>query len=264
MYRSRRYRRLGFGLLELLVLVGNLLILAGLLVPAVQQVREAASRTQCMNNIRQLCLAMHNCANAYQNELPAIGGAFPKGQKTYGTIHFHFLPFVEQAELYNKAKGAVWQNGVWATPVLMFLCPSDEGAPVNHRYKKWLATCNYAANWAVFGSQGARMPATFTDGLSNTIVFAERYQMCGKTPCAWGYPEIFYYAPMYAHYSEAKFQVTPAAAKCDPALAQTPHPAGIIVGLGDASARVLSKAISPQTWWYACTPSGGEILGNDW
>jgi hypothetical protein len=68
---------------------------------------------------------------------------------------------------------------------------------------------------------------------------------------------------MYAHYSAAKFQVTPAAVDCDPTLAQTPHPAGMIVGMADASARVLSNSISPQTWWYACTPAGGEILGPD-
>jgi type II secretory pathway pseudopilin PulG len=259
----RLNRRPGFGLVELLVVLGLLTLLAGLLLPAVQKAQEEANRARCTNNFKQICLATINCADTYGKTLPAVVGAFPKNQKTYGTLHFHILPFLEQAQLYNHAQGAVWRNRVWSTAVPLFLCPSDDSEAANSQYKNWLATCNYAANWQVFGASGARFPASFRDGTSNTIMFAERYQMCGQTPCAWGYPEVYYYAPMYAYYSEAKFQVTPAAADCDPTLAQTPHPAGMIVGMGDCSARVLSKAISPQTWWYACTPAGGEILGPD-
>jgi hypothetical protein len=261
---SPKKKQAGFALVELLVVLGLLMFLAGLLLPAVQKVREAADRARCTNNLKQICLAMHNCSDTYLGNLPGVVGTFPKNQKTYGTIHFHLLPFLEQAELYNRAKGAVWRMGAWSQPVELFLCPSDETAPANHQYKRWLATCNYVANWAAFGANGARFPASFTDGTSNTIVFAERYQICGQTPCAWGYPEIYYFAPMYAHYSQAKFQVTPSAGECDPALAQTPHPAGITAGIGDGSVRTISQSISPQTWWYACTPNGGEVLGPDW
>lgn len=255
-------QRRGLSLIELIIVLAFFCILLGLLLPAVQQAQDAANRAICQNNLKQLCLAMHNIASVHGGDIPAVAGAFPKNQKTYGTIHFHLLPYLEEDKLYKEAKGAVWQNGVWSTPVKLFLCPSDESEPANNQYKNWLATCNYAANFAVFGTQGARMPATFADGTSNTIVFAERYQMCGQTPCAWGYPVIDYYAPMFARYSEAKFQIAPSIRQCDPALAQTPHSSGMNVAMGDGSVRILST-VSPQTWWYACTPNGGEVLGPD-
>jgi hypothetical protein len=69
---------------------------------------------------------------------------------------------------------------------------------------------------------------------------------------------------MFAYYSHAKFQPLPSQAKCNPALAQSVHLAGIPVCMGDGSVRHLSYGISPQTWWYACTPAGGETLGADW
>jgi hypothetical protein len=117
----------------------------------------------------------------------------------------------------------------------------------------------------VFGRKPfASIPQTFQDGTSLTIAFTERYQMCNDNRCAWGYPELYYWAPMFAYYSEGKFQVRPAADQCDPALPQSIHPEGIHVAMGDASVRNVSPTISPQTWWYACTPAGGETLGKDW
>ena len=114
---------------------------------------------------------------------------------------------------------------------------------------------------------GARIPASFPDGTSNTIGFTERYQRCGEDACAWGYWGDYYWTPVFAYfpgYSKAKFQVAPRGNDCNPALAQTAHPAGIMVGMGDASTRSVSGDISTQTWWAACTPAGGEVLGADW
>jgi hypothetical protein len=51
---------------------------------------------------------------------------------------------------------------------------------------------------------------------------------------------------------------------CDYRLAQSPHPGGIQVGLGDGSARFVSGSVSGETWWAACTPGNNEVLGNDW
>ena len=66
----------------------------------------------------------------------------------------------------------------------------------------------------------------------------------------------------------SKFQVSPtfkgATATCDPRYASAPRSAGILVGLGDGSVRMLASGVSPDTWWRACTPDGGEVLGNDW
>ena len=60
------------------------------------------------------------------------------------------------------------------------------------------------------------------------------------------------------------FQVAPRIADCDPRLAQTPHPSGMIVALGDGSVRTLSPGMSPATFWAAVTPAGGEVFGPDW
>jgi type II secretory pathway pseudopilin PulG len=264
MFRPSRKTRPGFALVELLVLLGVGAFLLGLLLPAVQKGNEAASRARCQNNLRQLAIAMHNAADVNGGNLPPIAGPYPAAKKNYGTYWFHLLPYIEQSNLRDRAKNFVWKNGVYSTPIETLLCPSDEYAPENNTFKKWLATTNYAANWLIFRTGGARMPASFPDGTSNTIVYTERYQVCKGTPCAWGYPGIYYWSPMFARYSEGRFQPNPAAEACDPTRPQSPHEGGINAALGDGSVRFVNANISPQTWWYACTPDGGEVLGSDW
>ena len=261
MLRSPVNQRNGFSLLELLVILALLALLIGMLLTAVQRVREAANRAQCQNNLKQICLALHNIHDAYK-AFPPIAGPFPGNAKNYGTLFYHILPFIEQDNVWKQSENFVWNKGTYSIAIPVYLCPSDASAPPNHKYKDWLATSNYGANWLVFGTGGGRF-ATITDGLSNTIGFAERYQMCHDTPCAWGYPGLYYWAPVFAYFSQGKFQVQPAAEQCDPAVPQSVHPGGIPVAMLDGSTRHLSLNISPQTWWHACTPSGGEVLGED-
>jgi prepilin-type N-terminal cleavage/methylation domain-containing protein len=268
MNRCRTIPRKGFSLVELVVVMIITALSLGTLVPALNQVRGAGERVQCQNNLRQLAIGMHNINDAYK-QLPPIAGPFPQNNnKSYGTLFFYLLPFIEQDNLYKASfKGGgyyVWHNRTYSVSVKTLLCPLDESASPTHLYKDWLATTSYAGNWLAFGAGGARIPNSFPDGLSNIIAFAERYQMCHDTPCAWGYPGNYYWAPMYAHYSQGKFQSRPTQLECDPALAQTPHEGGIQVAMGDGSARQVSNTISAQTWCYACTPDGGEPLGADW
>src|SRR6516165_9964280 len=104
----RRSRGRGFTLIELLVVIAIIAILIALLVPAVQKVRAAAARTQCVNNLKQLGLAVHNCHDVHK-KLPPVFGWFPSANNQpntnggYGSVLVHLLPYFEQDTLYKSS-----------------------------------------------------------------------------------------------------------------------------------------------------------------
>jgi prepilin-type processing-associated H-X9-DG protein len=264
--KARQVRQ-GFSLFELLVIIAVIAILIGLLLPAVQKVREAAARVQCQNNLKQITLAIHNVNDA-NNALPPVFGDFP-AEGSNGTLFFHILPYIEQDNVYKNAQledggYSVWHNGTYSLIIKLYICPSDPTGNQGHLFDDWLATSNYAANYLVFGTGGARIPATFQDGTSNTVVFTERYQICQGTPCAWGYSGGTEWTPAFAYLSQAKYQILPASGQCNPTVPQSPHPGMINVAMADGSVHAISNNVSPMTWYHVCTPAGGEVLGSDW
>lgn len=252
--------RYGITAIQLLVILGLLLFLGALLLPAVSKVREAASRTQSMNNLKLLGLSMHNY-NEVHKKLPPIAGKVGAAE---GSVLFFLLPYLEQDKLYKSA----FQNGEKANSwniagavVPMFIDPQDSSAP-HHRFQNAIATTSYAGNWHVFKDGASDIRATFQDGTANTLAFTTRYQICNITPTAWAYSDIYTWTPMFAYYNFEKFQVAPLQDHCDPRLSQS-FSWGTVIALGDGSVRSVSREISARTWHAIITPAGGEILGAD-
>jgi type II secretory pathway pseudopilin PulG len=348
-----------FTLVELLVTIAIIVVLIGLLLPATQKVRAAASRTDCANRLRQIAVACHNC-NSERGSLPPFKAEGVPPQTFYGrsgnegSWAFWLMPYIEQDRLYNQAiyngpDGDAYSynvtlpansssrksaspstppdpgpNGFVAQQSLkIFQCPSDPTVPSNgqttadpnnYGTPQPYGVCSYAANYLVFGtlvqnpfdpakpyqpsilnpdgydptstqphmagSDLARIPSSFTDGTSNTILMGEKF----ANDCNWFAAgsetngqfggnlwavsvENAQWAPAFAMESPwadgTRFQINPVVDVCNVAYAQTGHDGGMMVAMADSSVRSISANISNTTWMALCTPNGGETLGPD-
>jgi prepilin-type N-terminal cleavage/methylation domain-containing protein/prepilin-type processing-associated H-X9-DG protein len=196
----------GFTLIELLVVIAIIAVLIGLLLPAVQKVREAAARMSCTNNLKQLALACHTYHDANQR--------FPWAYADYPNELVALLPFLEQQALYQQLKVAgpfpfmadpTIPGGPCSTALSVLACPSDalpsppttQTPPVLFGSTAYFGVTSYAGNYGALpegdinlGLDGVFVPQSsgptalpvsptrimgITDGTSNTILFGERH-----------------------------------------------------------------------------------------
>lgn len=298
---SKRHRGHGFTLVELLVVIAIIGILVALLLPAVQAAREAARRSQCQNNLKQIGLGLHNHQSTYKKlppmsrYMPRAGGIPSQEQAEKGNLWIYLLPFIEQQNVYNLSSlpsprnpsiddGATAAQSLGSKTIQTYLCPTDfTNEPPPTWGNGWVVS-SYAANHDAFhnpndggwmsawdsgaNSYQAKLGGSHPDGTSNTIGVAEAYGRCGGQGTLWAHETVTpewhaMFNDWQARGVASKFQMQPTQAQCNVYLPQTAHSGGIQVMLLDGSVRSLSSAIDPLTWAAALTPGGGETQSLD-
>lgn len=296
----RRTARLGFTLIELLVVIAIIAILIGLLLPAVQKAREAAARMTSANNLKQIALGFHTCADTHSGFLPPTYIEYwvdPNAGHQYGgpyvgetgTGFFYLLPYIEQKNLYDKGipggGHSMYDNQVHTQQVATFHSPLDPHAA--QKTHGW-GVSSYAMNYQVFGRpghpwgwawgcMGANTIATISsqDGTTNTIMIAEKRSACrggvsGQNGNLWAHGwwnadwmPMFANTDIYGSNAWLLPQTGVTDANCESYRTTAFSTAGCQVALCDGSVRIVSPTLNQTIWMNVLQPNDGQVVG-DW
>jgi Protein of unknown function (DUF1559) len=301
------------------------LLVAGLIVPAIMKTRHAANSAKSQYNLRKIALGIDSYHDGNIERFPMICDFGPSSPTESGlrSLHFLILPFVEGGSVlwgYESTSDYFRpENPPAGWTISTYLSPFEttsktevathraniEGPEARPRFERKFggdySTTNYVANGMVFSIQAdgeARGRKTVVDGLSTTIMIAERKQVCdgpeGTVPTLWALgafsaatASFALAAPEGEHprttepqlvlrqfvppakggvqdNSVIAFQVSPKPGECDARFMQGLNARGMTVCMFDGSTRVIQSSISPATFWATVTPAGNESLGADW
>ena len=276
-----RSRRGGFTLIELLVVIAIIAVLVGLLLPAVQKVREAAARATCANNLKQMALAFHS-HHAAVGHFPKGGThlppAYPSSADTSASTPlarepswswaYLILPYVEQDNLYKNTDCATVRN----TPVKLYYCPSRRPAqPYNGTAK-----IDYAGNagdqsegengLVMRSTRGVVRVADVVDGTSNTVMLGEKQlnrAMFGlsiddnESYCTPGWNDDW---EVYRWGADAPEPDCHAPGHTAPSrVFGSAHPGGFTCAFADGSVRFVRYSVSPLAWRRACVRDDNQV-----
>jgi prepilin-type N-terminal cleavage/methylation domain-containing protein len=294
MSKNRGRVRAGFTLIELLVVIAIIAILIGLLVPAVQRVREAAARTATLNNLSQNAKAVH-LAHDNNKKFPPYYGSYAASGATLLTFHAHLLPFVDQAQVYAAKTGLnkTFQGSPDAVQVPSYLSTMDPSAGQGDPN---YGACNFPVNLRLFYTNGGscqsatassltpyqptpyypKMPNTFQqDGTSNTMLFATKWAVCGSAGSGgsrWADPSgNTLLSPFAAHYGGGSPNSLAATLGVQQPTSQSAcildgraisfNGQNVQVAMCDASVHNVSVGVSTGSWQAALTPNAGDVVG---
>jgi prepilin-type N-terminal cleavage/methylation domain-containing protein/prepilin-type processing-associated H-X9-DG protein len=291
--------RRGFTLIELLVVIAIIAILIGLLVPAVQKVRDAAARSQCQNNLKQIALAAHNFHGTYKRFPSAVnipgqekfGWPLAPDETRYYALFQALMPYVEQDNLrknlidnvpnphYQNCNGP---NSVGAQVVNIFICPSDTGMPnppVGQYQTYYFGLNSYGgcSGTSATDTSGRNMLQNgifymnssvkiqgIIDGTSNTLLFGERSRLNLPATSTSQSLSGWAWCNQFAQEDNTMNSSEPMEGILVHDLNQfgSQHAGGQIsnFALADGSVRALSKSLDIITFQKISTRAGGEVF----
>lgn len=266
-------RKTGFTLVELLVVIAIIGILVALLLPAVQAAREAARRTQCTNNLKQLALALHNHHDTYKRFPNAyVLKNYPGGTGDFGVMP-HLFPFMEATALHDQLNPGDYLvpiptvNATTQSKLSGLICPSDPTGHLNPNASND-GKCNYLASAQICVATSPTAAVTIrmagiTDGTSNTFLIGERDMKDGIGAIWIGRRNGITDAVAYAR-GDLPLN-TKWAGGSDPLCTRhawtSKHPGGANLALADASVSFIAETIESHAG-YTASCSGAVNTAN--